>query len=438
VKDCRAFDWTGVRFTSVKLFGKLLAGAPKWQRLGIEAYEAFRTVFFLDRIERVSHSSDEAEAAMLDTFRALQLRARDGLLTEKDYAFMKEHMMIEGREAEFSGPETYKLVTTRKARDEKNNLEFAAALERGVPSITIDAMNSTAVAAAADDEDMGELTNQLHLCLDARVMIHRNLCVEHGLCNGTIGIVHDIIVNDTGFVTAVVLRVRRATPTQDGYKGPAYREGDDGVDASEVLVAINRRSTQIHKDGVLHERHQFPLMLAWALTIHKAQGLTLRRVVIDAGDDERSVGLLFVAMTRVRHPKHIAFSPWPGLERVTSLIARKPALKQRKQHEVALRALAEKTACRLGQPPPLQPAKQPPVWACPVSAATCLRRARPPRTRGKPRRAARCRRSPRLWARSGCLQAVRGRGRLRRRSGPPPPSSPERGEQIRGQRTSLR
>jgi hypothetical protein len=209
VKDCRAFDWTGVRFTSVKLFGNLLAGAPKWQRLGIEAYEAFRTVFFLDRIERVSHSSDEAEAAMLDTFRALQLRARDGLLTEKDYAFMKEHMMIEGREAEFSGPETYKLVTTRKARDEKNNLEFAAALERGVPSITIDAMNSTAVAAAADDEDMGELTNQLHLCLDARVMIHRNLCVEHGLCNGTIGIVHDIIVNDTGFVTAVVLRVRR-------------------------------------------------------------------------------------------------------------------------------------------------------------------------------------------------------------------------------------
>ena len=361
MKDCRAFDWTGVRFTSVKLFGNLLAGAPKWQRLGIEAYEAFRTVFFLDRIERVSHSSDEAEAAMLDTFRALQLRARDGLLTEKDYAFMKEHMMIEGREAEFSGPETYKLVTTRKARDEKNNLEFAAALERGVPSITIDAMNSTAVAAAADDEDMGELTNQLHLCLDARVMIHRNLCVEHGLCNGTIGIVHDIIVNDTGFVTAVVLRVRRATPTQDGYKGPAYREGDDGVDASEVLVAINRRSTQIHKDGVLHERHQFPLMLAWALTIHKAQGLTLRRVVIDAGDDERSVGLLFVAMTRVRHPKHIAFSPWPGLERVTSLIARKPALKQRKVHEVALRALAEKTACRLGQPPPLQPAKQPPV-----------------------------------------------------------------------------
>lgn len=49
-----------------------------------------------------------------------------------------------------------------------------------------------------------------------------------------------------------------------------------------------------------------------ALTIHKAQGLTLDCVVIDAG-----VGLLFVAMTCVRHPTHIAFTPWPGIECVT-------------------------------------------------------------------------------------------------------------------------
>jgi hypothetical protein len=360
VKDKRCFDFGGVRHLTPKLRGKLLSTAPKWPRRGIEAYEAFKTVFFLDRIERVSQSDDAREAVLLEEFRDLQLRVRDGELTEKDYAFMKEHMAMEGREAEFAGPETYKLVTTQAARDEKNTLEFEAALERGIPSVAIPAINSGAVAAAADDEDMGNLTNELHLCLGARVMINRNLCVAHGLCNGTIGNVHDIVVNDKGFVEAIVLKVRRATPTQDGYKGPAFREGDNGVDQSkEVLVAVNRRSSEIWADGGMQERQQFPLMLAWALTIHKAQGLTLQRVVIDAGDDEASIGLLFVAMTRVRHPKHIAFSPWPGLARVTSVIAKKPKLWMRKRHEVELRTLAVKTAKHLGQPQPLPPAKKP-------------------------------------------------------------------------------
>jgi len=90
--------------------------------LGIEAYEAFTNVFFLDVIERVSGGDAAGEA-----FRTVQLRARDGELTEDDYAFMKQHMLLEGREAEFLGPQTYKLVTTQAARDARNNEEFEAA-----------------------------------------------------------------------------------------------------------------------------------------------------------------------------------------------------------------------------------------------------------------------------------------------------------------------
>jgi hypothetical protein len=240
----------------------VLATAPKWQRLGIEAYEAFTNVFFLDRIERVSGGDTLGE-----TFRSLQLRARDGQLTEQDYQFMKEHMPLEGREAEFEGPQTYKLVTTRAARDARNNEELERELERQTPSITIEAFNSGPVAAAADDEEMGNLPNELHLCLGARVMVSRNLCVAHGLCNGTIGIVQDIIVNSKGVAEAVVLKVRRATPTQDGYRGPLFRESAAGVNpATEALVAINRRESEIWNGNDMEQRSQFPLMLAWALT----------------------------------------------------------------------------------------------------------------------------------------------------------------------------
>ena len=87
--------------------------------------------------------------------------------------------------------------------------------------------------------------------------------------------------------------------------------------------------------------------LAWAVTIHKSQGLTLDRVVIDAGSDERAMGQLFVALTRVRHPSHVAFYPMPTQERLTTLIARKGSLAERKKHErEVLRGLAVNTAKR--------------------------------------------------------------------------------------------
>lgn len=46
--------------------------------------------------------------------------------------------------------------------------------------------------------------------------------------------------------------------------------------------------------------HQFPLMLAWAVTIHKAQGKTLDRIMIDLGWGAFASGQVYVALSRVR------------------------------------------------------------------------------------------------------------------------------------------
>ena len=53
---------------------------------------------------------------------------------------------------------------------------------------------------------------------------------------------------------------------------------------------------------------QLPLRLAWALTIHKSQGLTLSKSTIDIGPRERA-RLTFVAISRVKSLEGLRIMP---------------------------------------------------------------------------------------------------------------------------------
>lgn len=56
------------------------------------------------------------------------------------------------------------------------------------------------------------------------------------------------------------------------------------------------------------KRLQLSLILAFAITIHKSQGLTLDKVVVSLGERETNLGLSYVALSRVRTLEGLAFA----------------------------------------------------------------------------------------------------------------------------------
>jgi len=96
----------------------------------------------------------------------------------------------------------------------------------------------------------------------------------------------------------------------------------------------------VHNGNSIHERQQLPLKLAWALTIHKSQGLTLHKSWIDIGKSEATLGLTYVAISRVRDLSSLVLEPMT-FDRLQN-IKKSNNLKYRKAEELRLQKIAEK------------------------------------------------------------------------------------------------
>ena len=82
------------------------------------------------------------------------------------------------------------------------------------------------------------------------------------------------------------------------------------------------------------------MKLALAVTIHKVQGITLRKAVIGVGSKEFCTGLTFVACSRLRSLTDLMFNPGFDFDRISNL-ANSVRFRERKTEDFRLQSLHE-------------------------------------------------------------------------------------------------
>jgi hypothetical protein len=116
--------------------------------------------------------------------------------------------------------------------------------------------------------------NHLRLQQGARIMYLKNNLMDQNIYNGTVGVVTDIDLEN--------LEVRVAF----------------GVVGGIVDIVIKKETVTFQVDGKPASRCQFPLQNAFALTVHKTQGLTLPEVSLSLDNQMFAAGQAYTALSR--------------------------------------------------------------------------------------------------------------------------------------------
>ena len=143
----------------------------------------------------------------------------------------------------------------------------------------------------ADCNMTAGLEAKLSLAVGARVMLRRNIDTKAGLVNVAIG-------------TVLSIAAQHVTVQFENVPAPCK-------------IDKVRSRFMVMKNFYVYRR-QFPLILAYAITIHKCQGLSLDCAIVDLSEEVFSDIMAYVALLKVRsldglfltafHPQSISVS----------------------------------------------------------------------------------------------------------------------------------
>ena len=220
-----------------------------------------------------------------NTYKKLLLNMRKGLISKKSIELLNSKMVDENFDKNTTN--ITRLVPTKSKAFEINNYfinnikdkkyiykrtykESSENLNK-IEKIKLGLMSETEKESEYNYIKESTLTEEnLVLKKGAYVMCIANLDLTIGIANGTTGTVVDF------------------TPE----KLPIVQ-----FDKHKIVIGKKEwKSENVPGISVF----QIPLILAWGITIHKAQGLTLDKAIVDIGKDLFEAGQMYVALSRIK------------------------------------------------------------------------------------------------------------------------------------------
>ena len=163
--------------------------------------------------------------------------------------------------------------------DKINNAEYKKLIESGVQKkvypVELPSLKKNKDKSQTWLNNLKDIPDQIELCIGSQVVVLANIDQEKGIVNGTRGCVTELKKK-----SVVIKRVNGSTYEIEYHKNVS-------IEDKEVFIS------------------HMPLKLAYALTIHKAQGMTLDAVEIDIGPNIFAAGQAYTALSRAQNLKSI-------------------------------------------------------------------------------------------------------------------------------------
>ena len=155
-------------------------------------------------------------------------------------------------------------------------------------------------ALSRNQSQTGGLAQTLYVKINARVMLTVNIDIADRLINGQIGTVKHITRNSNNTIVKIYIKFDDDEAGRKKIDSDCFAKQNMWVliekSEASVNLKINRDSSPIIK------RTQFPLILSWACTVHKVQGLSLDKAVVSFNllkQKSFNYGQMYVALSRV-------------------------------------------------------------------------------------------------------------------------------------------